>query len=89
MNVSRARPGSKAAGRLLASSPLEELERLHPQSVKALKALVAGRGGRNSLSRLGAVKTILEFSMAKPKQELGLTGNITYQVVDPFAKRAR
>jgi hypothetical protein len=45
------------------------------------------RPPRNAVAIVGAIKARLEYSQPKPKQEIGLSGDVTYTLVDPFARK--
>ena len=64
---------------------LERL-RLDDDAIAALNACCTLRPPRNSAAIVSAIKTRLEFSQPKPKQEVGLSGSVAIQVIDPYAK---
>ena len=82
----RAPSGSREAERLLSEAEVVKRLRLDPDALAALRACCSLHPPRNAAAIVAAIKTRLEFSQPKPKQEVEHSGSVTYQLVDPYAK---
>lgn len=78
--------GALRAAKLLSEAEVRDRLRLDEDAIAALNACCTLRPPRNAASIVSGIKTRLEYSQPKPKQELDLGGNVTFALVDPFAR---
>jgi hypothetical protein len=82
----RAASGSRVARKILDEEAVREHLRLDEEAIATLKACCSMRPPRNAVAIVGAIKARLEYSQPKPKQEIGLTGDVSIRVVNPYAR---
>jgi len=74
-------------GRLTPEQFRERIQ-LTAQQADQLDELCEGKGGRNSMAFLAALKLKMEYAYPKPKQETELSGSVTITVNSPIPTRA-
>ncbi len=79
--------GSVAAAELLDEAQVRAGLRLDSAEVAVLKLCCTDNPPRNAAAIVSAIRTRLEYSQPKPKQEIGVEAVVTYKLLDPFAKR--
>jgi hypothetical protein len=83
----RAPAGSREAARILSELEVREGLRLDQAAIDTLRACCSMRPPRNAAAIVNAIKARLEYSQPKPKQEIGVSGEMTFHLVDPFARK--
>jgi len=78
--------GAAQARKLLSEAEVREGLRLDDDALEALKACCTLRPPRNAASIVAGIKARLEYSQPKPRQEIGVSGDVTFTLVDPFAR---
>lgn len=74
----RAPLGTRQAEALLSEADVLEQLRLDPDALAALRACCSLRPPRNAAAIVAAIKTRLEFSQSKPKQQVEHSGTVTH-----------
>jgi hypothetical protein len=83
--ATRSPNGVAAARRLLTEVEVTEGLRLDSEDLRVLRACCSMRPPRNAGAIVAAMKARLEYSQRKPVVGVEHSGNVTYQLVDPYA----
>lgn len=70
--------GARQAEQLLSEPEIRERLRLDPTALAALRACCSSRPPRNALAIVSAIRTRLEWSQPKPKQEIDHNVTVTH-----------